>query len=129
MRKLFVGLIVLFCANIALADQYRLMFFYGPDCPWCHQMTKDVQRLATYYQLELIGNSIEPRFIEGLANNIHDLGLFRKYKVYGLPMLLLQNISTGEEQVVVRGAMFGEELQKQFLLVAGELNSNKVTSS
>jgi conjugal transfer pilus assembly protein TraF len=129
MKKLFVGLIVLFYTSITLADEYRLMFFYGPDCPWCHQMAPDVQKLADYYRLKLVGNSIEPRFIEGLANNIHNLTLFRKHKVYGLPMLLLQNISTGEGRIVVRGAVFGEELQRQLLLVANELNSNRVASS
>ena len=128
MRKLLATIILFMAVGNVFATDYKLIFFYSPSCAYCHLMAPQLQQVAYQYRLDLVGNSIEEQFIEGFAENINDLSLFRKYKIYGMPTLVLHNARTQDGFIVARGAILGEELLQKLQEVASAINNTRYAS-
>lgn len=80
--------------NASAKTDKHILFFYSANCSACHDMLPVLESLSQNNKISIIANSIDEIIPSKFTESLHNLELFRAFRVHSFPVLIGVNLKT-----------------------------------
>lgn len=114
-RLIFVIVMSIMSINaFAKTDKY-ILFFYSANCSACHDMLPVLEGLSQNNKISIIANSIDQVIPNKFTESLHNLELFRAFRVHSFPVLIGVNLKTRNFVTICLGMTNGADVTRKVL--------------